>query len=513
MKEIIDVQLKARAVDVSKCSTDMLAVGLFSDVKVLDKVIAQLNGSLDGAIERLTKFGDFKAKEGDSSVVYGNGRIGARRVLLVGLGEKKMATLDTIRKAAALSAKKAVEMKVENLALSLHKPFAGRFDITAMARAMAEGTYYGSYRYDEFVTSSENGRLEHLKVEVIDSDAAKVKKLGSGLSTGIVIGKLQSYARTLANRPANIISPAKLAEAAKELARGSKNLTCTVFDEKQMAAQGMGGTLAVGSGSQNKPRFIFLKYTPAGKAAKASHTVALVGKAITFDSGGISLKPATDMDEMKLDKTGGIAVMVAVKAAAQLDLPLNVFGLIPSAENLPSGSSYRPGDIITAFGGKTIEVLNTDAEGRMLLADALAYAVKQNCDTIIDIATLTGACRVALGKYMAGIMGNDQTLVKQLQRAAEDSGEKVWPMPSGDEYAQEMKSKIADLKNIGSKWGGACTAAAFLRQFVGNAKWAHLDIAGVDMLDKATEFYVEGSSGFGVRLLATYLMNLAEEKR
>lgn len=513
MREIIDVELKTRQVDLIECKTDMLAVGLFSDVKDLDKASARLNGRLDGAIEQLIKLGDFKAKEGASHVIYGNARIGAKRVLLVGLGEKKNAALDTIRKAAANAAKKAVETKSENLTLALHKAFAGKPDLPAMGRAIAEGTYYGSYRYDEFVTGSENGRLGQLKVEVIDSDAAKVKKLDEGVTKGIIIGKAQSCARTLANRPGNVINPAKLADAAKQLSRGSKNLTCTIFDEKQLAKMGMGGILAVGSGSQNRPRFIALKYTPAGKTAKNLPTVALVGKAITFDSGGISLKPSAEMDEMKLDKTGGITVMVAVKAAAELELPLNLFGLIPSAENLPSGSSYRPGDIVTTFGGKTVEVLNTDAEGRLLLADALAYAVKQNCDIIIDTATLTGACRVALGKYMAGLMGSDQALLKQLQRAAEESGEKVWPMPSGDEYAQEMKSKIADLKNIGSKWGGACTAAAFLRQFVGSAKWAHLDIAGVDMLDKTTEFAVEGSSGFGVRLLITYLMNLAEQKR
>jgi leucyl aminopeptidase len=187
-------------------------------------------------------------------------------------------------------------------------------------------------------------------------------------------------------------------------------------------------------------------------------------------------------------------------------------GIIPAAENLPSGSSYRPGDIITTFSGKTVEVQNTDAEGRMILCDGLSYAAKQNCDIIIDIATLTGACRVALGKYMAGLMGNDQKLIDQLQRAAEDSGEYVWPMPSGDEYAEEMKSKIADLKNIGSKWGGACTAAAFLRQFVADAKWAHFDIAGVEIFETPTEFTAEGSSGFGVRVLTTYLIELAGKK-
>jgi len=507
MKEIINVELKTRKIEPDKCKTDLLVVGHFSDAKGLDKTNSLLNTKLEGAIERMIKLGDFKGKDGTSAVVYGNNQIGAERILLVGLGDKKKATLDTVRKAAANAANKAVAMKAETLSLALHRAFGERFGLDEIGRATTEGIYFGSYRYDEFVTDSENGRLDSLKCEVIDSDSATTRKLNKGLSGGIAIGKAQSYARTLANRPGNVINPATLAAAAKELARSSKNLTCTVFDEKQIAAKGMGGVLAVGSGSQNKPRFIVLKYSPSGKAASSKPAIGLVGKAITFDSGGISIKPSAKMDEMKLDKTGGIAVLATMKAVAELKLPVNVLGIIPAAENLPSGTSYRPGDIIKTFSGKTVEVQNTDAEGRMILCDALSYAEKQNCDVIIDIATLTGACKVALGKYMAGLMGNDEKLIKQLQRAAEDSGEKVWTMPSGDEYAEEMKSKIADLKNIGSKWGGACTAAAFLRQFVGKKKWAHLDIAGVEIFEKDTEFTAQGASGFGVRLLTTYLMN------
>jgi len=509
MKQIIDVELKTRKVDFIKYETDLLAVGQFSDVKGLDTLGKELNSKLDGEIERLIKLGDFEGKEGTGAIIYGKDRVAAKRVLLVGLGEKKKATLDTIRKAAANSANKAVEKKAKTLGLALHRAFGGRFDLAAMGKALAEGTYFGSYRYDEFVTEGENGRLGSLSVEVIDSDSAKIKKLNNGVTSGVIVGKAQSYARTLANRPANVVNPARLAEEAKKLARQTPRLTCTVFDEKQMAAKGMGGVLAVGSGSQSPPRFIVLRYSPPRRGASGKPTIGLVGKAITFDSGGISIKPAEHMNEMKLDKTGGITVLGTMKAVAELKLPLNVYGIIPSAENMPGGTSYRPGDIITTFSGKTVEVLNTDAEGRMILCDALSYAVKQKCDIIIDIATLTGACRIALGKYMAALMSNDAQLLKQLQRAAEDSGEKVWPMPSGDEYAQEMKSKIADLKNIGSKWGGACTGAAFLRQFIGDSKWAHLDIAGMEIFDKATEFTTEGSSGFGVRLLTTYLMNLA----
>ena len=508
MKDIINVKLKTQTVDFVSYKTDVLAVGLFSDAKELDKLNKELNKKLDGAIDRLLKLGDFKGKEGTNAVVYGNNNTGAKRILLVGLGEKKKATIDTIRNAAANAAKTSVELKAKTMSLALHAAFGRQFDLSAMGRALAEGAYFGSYRYDEFITENENGRLGSLTVELIDPDPAKIKELKKGLSTGNAIGKAQSYARTLANRPANVITPVRIAAAAKELARNSKRLSCTVFGEKQMTAKGMGGVLAVGSGSQNKPRFIILKYSPPGKAADNTPTVALVGKAITFDSGGISIKPSANMDEMKLDKTGGIAVLGAMKAISELAPPVNVLGIVPSAENMPSGTSYRPGDIINTFSGKTVEVQNTDAEGRMILCDGINYAVRQKCDIIIDIATLTGACVVALGKYMAGLMGNDEGLIKELQKASEVCGEKVWPMPSGEEYAKEMKSKIADLKNIGSRWGGACTAAAFLGQFAGETKWAHLDIAGVWNFDKATEFTSEGASAFGVRLLTTYVLGL-----
>ncbi len=513
MKQIIDVRLNTRNVDFIQCKTDVLVVGIFSDAKKLDPLNAQLDKKLAGAIGRLIKLGDFKGDDKTSAIVYGSEKIGVKRVLLMGLGEKEKATLDTIRKAAANAARKSVEVKAKTVALALHNAFGRRFDLSAVGQACGEGTYFGGYIYDEFVTESKDGRLGSLKVELIDSDSEKLRQLKKGLAVGAIIGQAQSYARTLANRPGNVIYPATLAAAAKEVARGSKRLSCTVFDKKQLTAKGMGGVLAVGSGSQHEPRLIILKYSPVNKAANKLPIVGLVGKAITFDSGGLSIKPAANMDEMKLDKTGGIAVLGTMKALAELELPIRVYGIIPSAENLPSGTSYRPGDIINTFSGKTVEVQNTDAEGRMILCDALAYALKQKCDVIIDIATLTGACMVALGRHMAGLMGNDEELIKQLQKASEQSGEKVWPMPSGDEYAEEMKSKIADLKNTGNRWGGACTAAAFLRQFIGEAKWAHLDIAGMDLIQKTTEYSAVGSSGFGVRLLTTYLVNMVNKKK
>jgi leucyl aminopeptidase len=511
MKKIIEVELKTKTVGLAECKTQMLAIGQFSDDKKPLPEIIELCKKLGGAIEQVVKLGDFKGKTGTSALIYGNNRIGAQRVLIVGLGEREKATIDTIRQAAALAANKAVSMKAQKTAVALHKEFGAKFEPGLLAQAIAEGIYYGSFRYDEYITSDEDGRTDSLVVEVIDDNAAKTRRLEDGLLKGAIIGKAQSYARALANRPGNVINPPSLAAEAKKLARNTKGLSCKVLDEKQLAKLGMGGILAVGSGSKTPPRLIVVKYAPKGKAKKLP-TVALVGKAITFDSGGISIKPAQNMEQMKFDKTGGIGVLATIKAAAELKLPVNLYALVPSAENMPSGTSYRPGDIVTTYSGKTVEIQNTDAEGRMILCDALHYAVKQNCDVIIDIATLTGSCVVALGTFMAGLMSNDEQLGKDIEKAAQTSGEKVWQLPCGDEYAEEMKSKIADLKNSGGRWGGACTAAAFLKQFVGDKKWAHLDIAGVDCFEKPTASAAEGASAFGVRLLTTYLMNLTGTK-
>ncbi len=507
MKEIIKVDLKTRKIETGKCKTDLLCVGMFSDAKGLDKTCKELDKQLDGAISQLINLGDFKGKTGQTAMLYTNKEIAASRIILAGLGEKKKVTLDSVRDAAANISNKAVELKAGQLSITLQSALSGKFDMVTVGQVIAEGLYIGSYRYDEYITKDDDGRLDCLKAELIDTDSAKLRKLNKGLSSGAIIGKAQSYARTIANRPGNVITPQSLAEEAKKITKGVKELSCTVFDEKQLQQKGMGGILAVGSGSKNKPRLIVLRYTPKGGAAK-SPVIGLVGKAITFDSGGISIKPAANMDQMKFDKSGGIAVLATMKAVAEMGLKVNVYGIIPAAENMPGGSSYRPGDIVSTFSGKTVEVQNTDAEGRMILCDALHYAVKQNCDVIVDIATLTGACVVALGKYMAGLMGNDDNLIKQLKKASKDSGERLWHLPTGPEYLEEMKSKIADLKNTGSRWGGACTASAFLGEFVGETKWAHIDMAGVDMFEGGNKAGGVGSRGFGVRLLTGFLQNI-----
>jgi leucyl aminopeptidase len=510
MKKIITIDVKGRKAEAATVKCDVLAVGIFDGGK-LSGAAAQVNKKIGGAIAQMIKLGDFKGKESQSAVVYGGGKIGATRVLLVGFGKKKELKIDTYRDAAGLAAAKAVGLKAKSLAIAFELDAMKKTDAETIGKALTEGAYFGGYRYDEYMSDGENGRAPSIKIEIVEPNAGELGKVSKGIGRGKVLGQAQAFARTIANRPGNVINPPSLAAEAKRLARGTAGLSCTVFDEKQLKAKKMGGILAVGAGSKTAPRLIVLKYTPKSSAGKKVPVIGLVGKAVTFDSGGISIKPSSGMQDMKLDKSGGIAVLGAMKAIAELKPSVKVFGIIPSAENMPGGSSYRPGDIVTTYSGKTVEIQNTDAEGRMILCDGLHYATEQKCDRIIDIATLTGACMVALGKYKAGLMGNDDKLIEALKKASEVSGEAVWHLPSGGEYLEEMKSKIADLKNIGSRWGGASTAGSFLSQFIGDKKWAHVDMAGVDMFDGGKNSLAPGASGFGVRLLTEYVLAAARK--
>jgi len=513
VREIVKVSVKVGRVDALKVRSDLLAVGMFSEGRD-GALCKELDKKLGGAIARVRRLGDFKGKVGTTSLLYGNGQIGAKRILLVGLGKRKKMTGDVLRRAAVCAAGKAVNLKAANSVLALHADLpADKFDAATLGQVLCEGACFGAYRYDEYVTRTENGRSEKLHITIAETDSARSKKMAKGVETGNIIGQAQNFARTIMNRPANVINPASLAAIAGRLAKTTPSLTCTVLDEKQIKAKKMGGLMAVGQGSITKPRLIVLKYTPAAKDRGTLKTIALVGKAITFDSGGISIKPSAGMQDMKFDKSGGVAVLGAMKAIAQLKPTTQVYGIIPSAENMPGGTSYRPGDIITTYSGKTVEIQNTDAEGRMILCDAIHHAVKLKCDVIVDIATLTGACAVALGEGMAGLMSHNDKLVERIRAAAEESGEKVWHLPCGEEFLEQMKSKIADLKNIGGKWGGACTAAAFLGEFAGDADWAHIDMAGTGMVDGEKKFGSAGSIGFGVRLLTTFVRDYSKRKK
>jgi leucyl aminopeptidase len=502
-KQIIKIDVKAVKADIVKLKADVVAVGVFSDVKK-SAFINALDAKLDGAITRLKKIGDFKGAAGSSVFLYTHGKIAAERLLLIGLGEKQKATADTVRQAASKAAFETVNVKAKSLAVFLHNENV-KIALEKLGQAIAEGIHFGGYRYDEFVTRQEDGRSNSLSALIVDDNQAIVRKLGNGIKVGQIIGRAQNFARTLGNRPANVLYPAQFAAEARKIAASVPRLACTILDEKKLAQKKMGGILSVGQGSVHKPRMIILKYSPRSSKGRP---IALVGKAITFDSGGISLKPAQDMHEMKMDMTGGAAVLMTMEVIARLKLPIEVYGIICAAENRPDGASFLPGDIITTFSGKTVEVLNTDAEGRLVLCDGLQQAKLLKCKTVVDLATLTGACVVALGKHKAGLFSNDEKLAQRIKKAADQSGEPVWQLPYGPEYTEEIKGKIADLKNIGGKWGGACTGAAFLGEFTAGLIWAHLDIAPkMDASEPMKKYAESGSIGFGVRLLSDFLMN------
>jgi leucyl aminopeptidase len=509
-RQIMRISVEVKTSDPIHTPTDLLAVGLFSDGTDTG-LIRALDQRFGGAITRVRKLGDCTGKPGSMVLLYNPTDSGPRRVLLVGLGARKKASLEILRNAVLSAASKAVDVKAKTAAIAIHHDFPLPRDIHSeqLAQALTESAYFGAYRWDEYLPKDDNGRPEKLVV-VLLTQGSSAHSFERGVDAGSILGEAQNYARTIMNRPANQVTPEVLAAEARQLARHYSNLTCSVLNDKQLTAKGFGGILAVGQGSAHPPRLIVVKYRP--RKALRVPTIALVGKAITFDSGGISIKPSEGMQDMKFDKSGGVSVLASMRAIAELKPQVNVVGLIPSAENMPGGGSYRPGDIVTTHSGKTVEIQNTDAEGRMLLCDAIHYATQLRCNAIVDVATLTGACVVALGEWTSGVMGSSDPLVAQLKSAATATGEKIWELPCGEEYLDLMKSKIADLKNTGGRWGGACSAAAFLREFADKTPWAHLDIAGVGCVDGGKKFGSPGSIGFGVRLLSRFVCDFKSIK-
>jgi leucyl aminopeptidase len=492
-----------------KVRADMLALGLFKDTKRLPAELATLDKAAGQVISNLLKLGDFTGAANQTAVLYTNGSLPYRRILLVGLGDKKSFRLDTLRQAAGAAARTADNLGAARLAMALHSLIGEKLDLELVGQAVTEGAIAGHYDYQDYLPVSKDSKeVQNLRISLIDRKAAAVRKLNAGRKIGITLAEAQNRARMIDNKPGNEINPPSLARQAQKLAR-QYGLKCKIFDDKQLANMKMNAILAVGGGSASKPRLIMLEYNGRRRAARDSAPDAvIVGKAITFDSGGISIKPSANMETMKYDKSGGCNVLGILTGVAQLKLPLNVVGLIPAAENLPSHTSYRPGDIIRTYSGKTVEVQNTDAEGRMILCDALHYAAKMKPKAIVDMATLTGACVIALGEHNAGLFSNNEPLRKAIERAARTSGESVWHLPSGEEYLEQMKSKMADLKNVSGREGGACTAAAFLGAFVDDTPWAHIDIAAVADTDKAKPYRAGGATGFAVRLVLEYLRTI-----
>jgi len=408
-------------------------------------------------------------------------------VLVVGLGDRDDLDLERVRVAAAVAAKEAGRLEARSIAWAM----PDGIDSELAADPLVTGSILAAYRFDRFKSGDgdDSPRLESL-VLLAPAEFAQI------VEGARVAAEAQNRARDLQHTPANVATPAFLAERAQEIAAGSDALSVEVFGRAELEAMGMGGLVAVGQGSAEEPKLIVLRYA-GGSGSK----LAFVGKGVTFDTGGISLKPGAGMQEMKMDMSGGAAVLEVTAAIAELGLPLDLIALVPTTENMPSGTAIKPGDIITQYNGKTVEVNNTDAEGRLILADALAYAVEQGAERIVDIATLTGAVEIALGSTYAGLIANDDTLAEEVTEAGEVTGELVWRLPLHPEYKELMKGTVADLSNLGKKRkAGTITAASFLEEFVGETPWAHLDIAG-SAWDIGREYVGNEANGFGVRLL------------
>ncbi|MFN7065761.1 MAG: leucyl aminopeptidase [Aquificaceae bacterium] len=466
---------------------DPIGIFIFED----DEENLDFLGSFKGDIKRLLEVEDFKGKEESLAkvpLVFGKE---VRVFYVVGLGRKERATEEGYRRAVALLTKRATRDKVKELYL-----YAGRLDYR-LSKALAEGALLASYSFDKYKTKREE---EETKLEKLYIYGAEEE----GINIGKILAQAQNFTRDLVNEPGNVINPVVLAEIAQNLAQ-DYGLECKVYDEREIQEMGMQALWSVGKGSASPPRFVHITYRPQGAVKEK---IAIVGKGLTFDSGGLNIKTGDYMRTMKMDKSGACAVLGIMKAVAQIKPCVEVHGIFGAAENMPSGTAYRPDDIIRAMNGKTIEVDNTDAEGRVTLADALSYASRLGVSKIIDMATLTGACMVALGEYTAGLFTNDEDFGGEILGLSKLTGERMWQLPLDDKKLRDrIKKGDADLLNSGGRYGGAITAAMFLEEFIEEGiKWVHLDIAGPAHMREESAYYTRGATGFGVRTCLEYIL-------
>ena len=502
------MEIKVIAGDITDTEADAVIVYLFEDTKSLDGDIARIDKALDGAISQLIHRGEIKGKLKEITPIHSLGRLPAKQIVIAGLGKKKGLSLDKVRQTVAEACRLLRRKNIESIAtIPAGVEIAG---ITARrsAQGITEGVWLGLYTFRQHITKpAEHGEIKLLSI--VCGNKADIPILENSVREGQIIAEAVNLARDMVNEPANYETPARMAETATGVAK-SYGLEFSVLERKWMQEMGMGALLGVAQGSQQPPKFIILSY----KGSDSSDLdLVLAGKGITFDSGGISIKPSEGMGEMKGDMAGGAAVIAAMGAIAQLKPEINVTALIPATENLPSGNALKPGDVITAMNGKTIEIISTDAEGRLVLADALSYADKLKPKRIIDVATLTGACMVALGNICTGAFSNNQDLAKKVITAGNEAGERIWPMPMYEEYKEQNKSDVADIKNTGGRYGGAITAAQFLAEFVDNIPWVHLDIAGTNMTDKEQGYQIKGATGVPVHTLVNLALSLGAPQK
>lgn len=482
------------------------AVASFAFEDLLDTKLHWLNTLFKGSLEVMIESGDFKGQQSETTISYTNGDARSKRILIGGLGKSKEITLEKLRISYAIAAKKLNALKLSSAGfelpdLTLIKGTVNN-SVYDIVQAISEGVFLSQYSPKKYAEKDSFSPFEEI---IFFTDSPKfVREINEALKNSRIITDAVLMARDLGNEPSNYLTPTKFAEMIKKSSVKS-NYSVSIFDEKKIKQINMGGVIGVSQGSANPPRFLILQYFGNSKSEKP---IVLVGKGVTFDAGGISLKPAAGMETMKADMCGAAAVVGAFEAVAKLKLKINLIGLIPLVENLPSGTAMKPGDVIKSYSGKTIEVANTDAEGRLILADALDYAANYKPKAVVDIATLTGAAVVTFGHLLAGIMGTDPSLIKKLFNAGEKTNERVWELPLYDEYDKLMNSDFADIKNIGpARAAGTILGGTFLKKFAGNKyPWAHIDIAGTAFDNpEPAEYSTKQATGFGVRLFVEFL--------
>ena len=485
----------------AEIETEALVTYVFEESSPIQGRVAEIDKAAGGLLQKLAGSGEITGKTLEFTLIHGPAGMKAARLLLVGAGKKEQFNSATIRKIAGAALRYLKARSVKRFAF-----LAREGDATQeSAQAFAEGTITADFETDKYKTEKKNGK--NIETAALAGYSAAEKSAGEkGLAQGNVIAEAQNFTRDLVNEPSNKLTPRILAEKAEAMAK-SAGLSVDILDEKRIAAMKMGALLSVAQGSVEPPRMMVITYTPANVKAGAP-VIGLVGKAVTFDTGGISIKPADGMEKMKYDMAGGATMLGVMRALAALKPGVKVICVVPSTENMPGGKAQKPGDIQTSMSGKTIEVLNTDAEGRLILADGVHYAKQLGATHLIDAATLTGAIVVALANVNVGVFGTNQAFTDKLLASAKASGEKMWPMPMDDEYREFIKGSFADIQNIGSgKGGGAITGAMFIREFAGDTPWIHLDIAGTAWNDEAKPWLAKGPTGVALRTLVHLVMS------
>ncbi|MFQ5840731.1 MAG: leucyl aminopeptidase, partial [Candidatus Methylomirabilales bacterium] len=473
------MQIGVEARDVVTFRGDGVIVNLFEGVQAPTGATGALDDALRGLIRSAIRAGEFTGKAGESLLLHTGGRIPATRVLVVGLGKAERFDLDGVRTVMGGALRTLRRSGCRRVASVIHGTGAGGLDLREAAQAATEGALLGLYTFDRYKAEKEEKRVDRLTLLV--RERPQIAPARAGVLIGQTVAEAVTFARDLVNEPSNTLTPQELANRAQAVCKRTRGLSCEILNRRQITRLGMGALLGVAQGSGRDPVLIILRYRGGRGRVPA---VGLVGKGITFDSGGISIKPSEGMEQMKGDMAGGAAVVGAMTAIARLRPRVNVAAVVPACENLPDARALKPGDVLRAMNGKTIEVINTDAEGRLILADALCYARQLGCERLVDVATLTGACVVALGRIRTGAFGNDRSWIDQVLAAGVGAGEKIWQMPLDEEYGEQIKSDVAVVKNTGGRPGGAITAAKFLEHFVEKTPWVHLDIAGTADTDR-----------------------------